>query len=108
VGGFVGHHQGGEYLYCYAGGNVSGNNNVGGFAGKNDFFYFYNCYAFARVNGKSNQGGFTGYQGGISRYTNSYWASYIKCFWDKTLNNELDGIGNASDPEVIGKSTSDL
>ena len=33
---------------------------------------------------------------------------YAKCFWDKTVNPTLTGIGNSTDPNVIGETTTNL
>jgi len=33
---------------------------------------------------------------------------YTSCFWDSTINTSLAGIGNATDPNVIGKPTTNM
>ncbi|MBA7650951.1 hypothetical protein ES703_58766 [subsurface metagenome] len=99
VGGLVGASQGGTISNCSATGNVSGDSKVGGLVG-----YFYhnaisNCYSAGSVVGTTDVGGFVGYHS---------IGSYDKCFWDNTINPGLDGIGNTTDPNVIGKSTANM
>jgi len=95
----VGASQGGTISNCSATGNVSGDSKVGGLVG-----YFYhnaisNCYSAGSVVGTTDVGGFVGYHS---------IGSYDKCFWDNTINPGLDGIGNTTDPNVIGKSTANM
>jgi len=48
-----------------------------------------------------NIGGSIGYDDGGS-------GIYTKCFWDSDVNPDVNGIGNTTDPNVIGKSTSEM
>jgi hypothetical protein len=34
--------------------------------------------------------------------------AYTKCFWDSDVNPDVNGIGNRSDPNVIGMSTAEM
>ncbi len=104
VGGLVGYNSGHselreDIINCYAVGNVSGNINVGGLAGYNDHAKIVNCYSAGIVDGNDFVGGLVGdYDGG----------SYITCFWDIDVNPDVNGIGNASDPNVVGRTTVEM
>jgi len=47
----------------------------------------------------TNGGGLVGFDDG---------GSYMKCFWDSDINPDVNGIGNGSDPNVIGESTTNM
>jgi hypothetical protein len=104
VGGLVGYNSGHselreDIINCYAVGNVSGNINVGGLAGYNDHAKIVNCYSAGIVDGNDFVGSLVGdYDGG----------SYITCFWDIYVNPDVNGIGDNSDPNVIGKTTAEM
>jgi hypothetical protein len=55
-----------------------------------------NCYSRGSVDANNNVGALVGYH-------RSGW--YASCFWDSDVNPDVNGIGNASDPNVIGKPT---
>ncbi|MHC4086210.1 MAG: GLUG motif-containing protein [Planctomycetota bacterium] len=104
VGGLLGDNYLGTITNCYSTGSVSGDEKVGGFTGSN-----YNqsnnitdCYAAGPVDGNTYVGSFTGYE------DNGNTGNYVSCFWDNTVNLLLPGIGNATDPEVIGESTTNM
>ena len=59
-----------------------------------------NSYAVGDVNGVGNVGGLIGYDDGSGDYT--------KSFWDSTVNPNVNGIGNATDANVIGESTANM
>ena len=80
---------------CYANGTVDGNDYVGGLAGYNSNS-ISNSYAAGGVSGDSNVGAFAGYD---------FSGSYMSNFWDSDVNPDVNGIGNISDPNVIGKTT---
>jgi hypothetical protein len=80
---------------CFSTGSVSGNGRVGGLVGAN-WETITNCYSTGSVHGDEDVGGLVGYD-------NS--GFYTKSFWDNTVNSGLPGIGNTSDPNVIGEST---
>jgi len=84
---------------CYAIGTSFGSYYVGGLIGSNDGTSISNCYSACHANGISDKGGFVGYH--VS-------GDYTSCFWDSTINPLLDGIGNTSDPNVIGETTSNM
>jgi len=127
TGGLVGYHQGrgtGPIANCYATGNVNGNYQTGGLVGSGS--YVSNCYATGDVNGNNCAGGLAGrnywgmvsnsyatgavdgndYTGGLVGYHQG--GSYTKCFWDRDVNPDVNGIGNLTDPNVIGKSTAEM
>jgi hypothetical protein len=89
----------------YASGDVSAvDNSSGGLIGKSNATsgVVLNCYASGQVSSTmgSAEGGLIGSHFGGGSYT--------KCFWDSTVNSGLDGIGNGSDPNVIGKTTAEM
>ena len=84
---------------CYASGIVTGTDMSGGLVGWNNGT-ISNCYAAGAVSGTSSIGGLVGY---------ASIGTYIKNFWDTTVNPALTGIANISDPlGVIGESTVNL
>jgi len=83
---------------CYSSGNVSGLSNIGGLAGTNSGTITH-CYATGDVDGTSILGGLVGSDNG---------GFYKKCFWDSSVNAAVNDIGDASDPNVIGLSTTQL
>ncbi|MHC4097469.1 MAG: GLUG motif-containing protein [Planctomycetota bacterium] len=126
TGGLMGRDSSGKITNCYSSGIVSGDEDVGGLAGYNYRSIIANSYSSASVSGITNVGGFMGRnrqgtitncysKGGVSGITdvggfigddNS--GSYTRSFWDNTVNSGLPGIGNASDPNVIGESTANM
>jgi hypothetical protein len=103
VGGLVGWNQGpGTVSDSYATGSVSGDGGILGFGGLVGANYstVSNSYSVGDVNGVTYVGGLVGYSYGTSHYTRS--------FWDNTVNSGLNGIGNGSDPNVIGQSTANM
>ena len=99
VGGLVGKNYEGTITNCYSKGSVSGDWFVGGLVGKNYEGTITNCYATGSVSGTTDVGGLVGYDSS---------GSYTKSFWDNTVNSGLIGIGNTSDPNVIGESTANM
>jgi len=94
TGGLVGYGGGSN---CYATGNVNGNDYTGGLVGWGG--YISNSYAAGDVNGSVYTGGLVGYDIG---------GSYTKCFWDSDVNPDVNGIGNTTDPNVIGETTANM
>jgi hypothetical protein len=83
---------------CYSAGRVSGPASfIGGLVGGNAHTVEYS-YSSGQVAPDANAGGLVGFGGGY----------YTKCFWDSTVNPDVNGIGNGSDPNVIGKTTVDM
>jgi hypothetical protein len=100
IGGLVGELQGGEILDCYATVDVDGNDWTGGLIGGICDTAISYCYSSGRVSGDANNGGLVGYE---------YCAgSYLGCFWDSEVNPDVNGIGDTSDPNVIGKPTAEM
>jgi len=88
---------------CCATGTVNGNDYTGGLMGHFLDSTISNCYAAGAVNGdKPNTGGLVGYEIDLGN------TAYNKCFWDSDVNPDVNGIGNAADPNVIGKSTAQM
>jgi len=85
----------------YAEGTVRGDGAIGGLVGLNEHGTIQNCYAVGAIDGNSDMGGLAGFHG----YGYSY---YTSCFWDGDVNPDVNGIGNTSDPNVIGKSTTEM
>jgi hypothetical protein len=101
IGGLAGYHKGvgtmGGITSCYASGPVTGDHWIGGLVGTNSG-YVKNCYAAGIVDGNDTAGL-------IGRNILSI---YTKCFWDCSVNADVNGIGDTSDPNVIGKSTAEM
>jgi len=58
-----------------------------------------NCYSTGAVEGVSKVGGLVG---GHERST------YTRCFWNSDINPDVNSIGNGDDPNVTGKTTSEM
>jgi hypothetical protein len=103
VGGFAGYTSSSAYD-CYSQCDVSGSDSVGGFAGQteNYDFDYINCYSSGHVSGRSLVGGFMG-----DHHPDSL-LDYQGCFWDAEVNPGLPGIGNASDPDLVGETTTNM
>lgn len=100
IGGLVGYsHAGGVISNSYAKGNVEGDSPTGGLVGRNRESTIEHCYAVGEVIGDINNGGFVG--------TDDF-GFYNKCFRNSDINPTLNGIGNITDPNVIGKTTYEL
>jgi len=97
AGGLVGRNDG-AVSDSYSTGNVYGDNDVGGLVGENKG-EISNCYAVGDINGISDVGGLVG------DHSSGY---YTKCFWDRDINPDVNGIGNLTDPNIIGKSTAEM
>ena len=101
VGGLGGSNDG-DLINSYATGNVEGDMSVGGLLGtRGSDGTVTDCYATGAVTG-------TQFVGSLVGYSFSSDVAYTKCFWNNTVNPLLDGIGNANDPNVIGKSTAQM
>ncbi len=104
IGGLVGYNYRGDIINCYANDIVTGGdsvNRLGGLVGWNEGV-ITNCYASGMISGgtgSSNLGGLCGYNGS---------GTFMACFWNIDNDPNLPGIGNASDPEVIGESTANM
>jgi hypothetical protein len=59
-----------------------------------------NSYSCAQVAEGPNAGGLVGY--------GHEFVHYVECFWDSEVNPDINGIGNTTDPNVIGKTTAEM
>jgi hypothetical protein len=98
TGGLIGRNSG-VVTNCCAIGDVRGGNNTGGFMGYNWYGETRNSYAAGDVSGTTNVGGLIG---------RNYHGSYSSCFWDVNTCSVVNGIGNGSDLNVIGKTTAEM
>jgi hypothetical protein len=91
---------------CYAGGSVTGTASyIGGLVGRNLGATQANyCYSSASVVGPSD----TGSTGGFAGSTTVSNCIYTACFWDSQINVAMPGIGNKTDPNVLGKTTTQM
>ena len=80
----------------YSSASVSGGYTVGGLLGINNGGSVSSCYAFGSVNGDGGIGAFMG---------DLNFGSVLNCFWDVNVNPDVNGIGNGTDPNVIGETT---
>ncbi len=91
---------------CYATGSVTGGDYIGGLCGYNWGYYrvptMSNCYSTGRVTGGEG----SSYIGGLVGWEDL--SFYTSCFWDSDINPDVNGIGNATDPNVISKSTTEM
>jgi hypothetical protein len=107
VGGLVGSNlQYSILTNCYSQGSVTGSgDDIGGLIGKNlrtEVNYCYSSSVVAGPAGTDDVGSFVGRMGRSSR------EYYTACFWDSEINPDVNGIGNGSDPNVIGESTANM
>ncbi|MHC4060885.1 MAG: GLUG motif-containing protein [Planctomycetota bacterium] len=126
VGGLGGGNSG-QVINCYSACTVSGVQDCGGLAGGNFFGDVSNCYAFGTVCGDIGVGGLVGYNIGHIIYSYSRGRVcgedftgglvgkdpdsddlYTSCFWDSDVNPDVNGIGNTTDPNVVGKTTTEM
>ena len=99
VGGLVGGNNDSTISNCYAAGSVTGTDRIGGLVGEAFVGMISNCYSASDVNGISNVGGFVGHASADI---------YTSCFWNSEINPDVNGIGNTTDPNVIGKTTAQM
>ena len=105
VGGNVAGEAGGTISDSYATGEVLGGDTAGGLIGGNHEGSITDCYATGSVIAGGGEippehvGGLVGYDDV---------GSYTSCFWNCNVNPDVNGIGNATDPNVIGESTANM
>ena len=101
MGGLAGMNHQGTIINCYSVGSVSVGNGVAGLSAYNSSHNatISNCYAPGGVSESHDIGGLVGDDSG---------GLYTKSFWDNTVNSSLTGIGNTTDPNVIGESTTNM
>ena len=96
-GGLVGINEG-RVENCYSSGQTHSNDRAGGLIGSNNWTV-KNCYSTVEVSGGGYVGAFLGAD---------FSGTYTKCFWDSDVNPDVNGIGNKTDPNVIGKTTTQM
>jgi len=102
VGGLVGYsYYGSSISDSYSISTVDGIDAVGGLAGVACSTNIDNCYSAGLVSGDSNVGAFCGFHCESDTV-------YSGAFWDSDINPDVNGIGNGTDPNVIGKSTGEM
>ncbi|MHC4646306.1 MAG: GLUG motif-containing protein [Planctomycetota bacterium] len=102
VGGLVGYSGFHTATDCYSTCTVDGNDYVGGLVGcNNSYRTMTNCYSRGSVDANN-------YVGGLVGYHKSWSGLYASCFWDSEVNPDVNGIGNADDPNVTGRKTSEM
>ena len=106
VGGLIGSNNSDDRVArisdCYALTSVSGETStyaIGGLVGYNWDGVLENCYAAGSVSTEPNAGGLVGEDNG---------GSYSACFWNNTVNPDVNGISNTTNPNLIGKTTSEM
>ena len=99
IGGLVGS-NGSTIQKCYSNSEVIGGHDeaIGGLVGDNSGSIL-RCFSTGSVSGVIDVGGLVG---------SNVSGSYTKCFWDSDVNPDVNGIGNGSDPNVIGKTTVEM
>ena len=98
VGGLVGVNIN-EIIYSYSKGDINGTSNIGGLVGENRY-RIIESYTAGKVTGNQAFGGLVGKSG--------LWSTIRKSFWNIDVNPDMNGIGNGSDPNVIGKTTAEM
>ncbi|MHC4154875.1 MAG: GLUG motif-containing protein [Planctomycetota bacterium] len=102
LGGLCGVNGYGTTTNSYATGSIAGgydSQKVGGLCGYNYRGSISRCYAIGVVDGSSATGALVGDEAG---------GTYNECFWDSDANPDVNGIGNGSDPNAIGKTTAEM
>ncbi|MHC4159952.1 MAG: GLUG motif-containing protein [Planctomycetota bacterium] len=117
IGGLTGYNTYGTIINCYATGNSSAIHDsiawwdafAGGLVGGSAYdSAISNCYAIGVVTAEVIEpfsdiciGGLVGYQEDLD-------TEYQKSFWDSDVNPDVNGIGNRTDPNIIGESTANM
>ncbi|MHC4572658.1 MAG: GLUG motif-containing protein [Planctomycetota bacterium] len=101
VAGLVGSVFGGTISTSYSMGTIAGTRFIGGLAGFASYWRASHCYSAAVLSGNEYIGGMVGWGDPQS-------SNYTACFWDRSIEPLLSGIGNESDPNVIGESTENM
>lgn len=112
---------------CFFEGSVAGSIDVGGFGGSGSATTI-NSYCKAKVEGDQDIGGFIGYSlTNTQSLSNCFCSSTVSgnvlvgaflgrayvgsssgCFWDKTVAGDVNGLGDADDPGLIGLPTAQM
>ncbi len=128
AGGLVGHNfSDGRIIACFANNRLSGDTGIGGLAGLNESVV-EDCYSSGNVDANENAGGLIGsitgspvsrsyscasvsqglHTGMFAGYSYSSESGIQSCFWDTVINPDMNGIGNTSDPDLIGLPTAQM
>ena len=104
AGGLVGDNWNAEIINSYSTSRVEGEcENIGGLVGRNNSGEIFMSYSTGYVSGKANNiGGFIG---------NFFSGTIEYCFWDKSINNQLYGVGEPqgdANGNVVGKYSSEM
>lgn len=102
IGGLVGNNHHAVISNCYATSTVTGDLHTGGLVGTHDAGAILNSYAAGAVDGNDFTGGLLGFDARVSP------TGVVDCFWDSDVNPDMNGIGNTSDPNVIGRATAEM
>ncbi len=127
-GGLLGYNGQGLVTECFSLCDINGGGHIGGLIGATDYGNVANCYSLGSVDGLNMVGGLIGYNH-YGPVENCYTAADVlegkpditgaligddvdgifqNCFWDSDVNPDVNGIGNTTDPNVIGKTTVEL
>ncbi len=93
---------------CYSLGSVlcgSDAINIGGFAGccgESSFSFCYSATVVSAGLSSTHIGGFLG------AYQGYQFLDMDMCFWDIDVNPDVNGIGNTTDPNIVGKTTAQM
>jgi len=92
---------------CYSSGTVTGTMDyIGGLIARNEAGTETEyCYSSCAVTGPEGTDGVGALIGKMRTAGTEY---YTSCFWDSDLNPGLSGIGNGSDPNVVGATTAEM
>lgn len=102
IGGLGGAVANGLTSDCYSVGSITGSDKVGGLIGLfSSNGLIRNCFSAGAVSAPGYKGGLVGYHWDSS-------TSYYKCFWDSTVNPDMNGIGNRTDANVVGQTTANM
>lgn len=128
AGGLVGHNfSEGRIIACFANNRLSGVSGIGGLVGTNESVV-EDCYSLGSVDADERAGGLIGsisgssisrsyscasvsqglFTGAFVGYSYSSVSSIQNCFWDTLINPDMNGIGNKSDPNLIGLPTAQM
>jgi hypothetical protein len=100
LGGLVGNVLVSNISDSYSSGTVTGSESrIGGLGGRVSAGEVSRCYTSGSVTGPAQTGAFVGEHSS---------GAYEGCFWDSTVNPALPGIGNLSDPNVVGLPTNEM
>jgi len=126
VGGLIGYSSSSLIDSCYSNSQTTGRYYVGGLLGYNSVNTVENSYSTGQINGTSDIGGMIG-KSTAGTVVNSYSTCIVgngertgafcgnvnntvftACFWNSDISSDVNGIGNGSNPNVIGLTTAQM